>query len=593
MGSKTKVEEKESKDEDARMSAALVFVGILFVIGVPLWWHLTTVERVELPSSRIENLNRAPTYVRSNLSIVTSDDAQAQRLAHDLRAALQDSTILKYHIAVGQAPAGKPLTPEVLEPLTDFHPTAPGTYQLVLSPALESNRVLFGAHRTLYFSKSVDIPTLARAITHNLLQEPLLLQAKDAITPPEHILPPNATSSDATTKDAATVKAPSSGDAMSKETISKDAPSSKDAISKDAIAPDAETLRRVRLSSQFDLILTAIVPDPEHLKVEWDFAAATNGYIQPLLDQLASLSNYSVKSQWLYHVDLEQTPTQTNETYLISHKQMSHIVSSLENKLGSYASKAPAIHLVLYFTECSHIPLSFIDSNGRTSQSIISDRWGSIQLVNPSKENCRESKVLSPDLHLIMSSFLNDLKQELGVKREATMRDIDVVEYNAALLTDWEKDALYRIRTVEQITSAKLTLSSLIQLLDQISNIVITSQVGDAVALAVDAAEQTLASLATSHLAEALTFSAQAFNSSEFAFTHPSLLALLYFPDDQKYAVYIPLFLPVLIPVILSFHALVNWIKKKIPADILKHIQLPCIPDQTQLYDDKEDEKED
>lgn len=58
-------------------------------------------------------------------------------------------------------------------------------------------------------------------------------------------------------------------------------------------------------------------------------------YIQPLLDQLSALSNYSIKSQWLYHVDLEQTPSKgTDNTYLISHKQMSHIVSSLENKLG-------------------------------------------------------------------------------------------------------------------------------------------------------------------------------------------------------------------------------------------------------------------
>lgn len=570
MGSNVKkVEEKEKKEEDARMSAALVFVGILCVIGVPLWWHLTTVERVELATSRIEALNSSLTYVRSNISIISQDNELSTQIAADLSQSLSGSAILKYHISTGPAPPGvKTLSPEVLEPLEAFHPTTPGVYQFVLCPGLESNRVLFSAHRTAYFSKTVDIPTLAAAITHNLLQEPLLLQAKDAMTPPEHIIPANTST---------TVDATQAG-----------------AIPSDPVAPDAETLRRVRLSSQFDLILTAIVPDPEHLKVEWDFAAATSAYIQPLLDQLSALSNYSIKSQWLYHVDLEQTPSKgTDNTYLISHKQMSHIVSSLENKLGSYASKASAIHLVLYFTECAHVPLLFTDSTGRTSTSVISDRWGSIQIVNPDAEkNCRGSEVLTVDAHEIMSHFLNDLKQELGVKSEQTMSDIDVVPHNAALLTDWEIDALYRIRTVEQITSSKLTLSSLIQLLEQISNIVITPQVGDAVARAVSSAEETLYFLDNGHLDSALEFSREAYNSSEFAFTHPSLLALLYFPDDQKYAVYIPLFLPVLIPVILSLHALINWIKKKIPADILKHIQLPCIPDQTQLYDNA-DEKED
>ncbi|XP_008472100.1 uncharacterized protein LOC103509279 [Diaphorina citri] len=119
------------------------------------------------------------------------------------------------------------------------------------------------------------IPALSRAISANLLQEPLLLQAQSAITPPDVTLrnrtqPPQ----------------------------------------------DPETLRRVRLSSRFDLILTAIVPDPDRIRVDWDFGVAANGYIQPLLDQLSLMSNYSIKSQWLYHVDLEQTPTKTKDFVL-------------------------------------------------------------------------------------------------------------------------------------------------------------------------------------------------------------------------------------------------------------------------------------
>ena len=53
-------------------------------------------------------------------------------------------------------------------------------------------------------------------------------------------------------------------------------------------------------------------------------------------------------------------------------------------------------------------------------------------------------------------------------------------------------------------------------------------------------------------LSHALESSKAALSASEKAFFDPSLLALLYFPEDQKYAIYIPLFLPVLIPVILS-----------------------------------------
>ena len=43
---------------------------------------------------------------------------------------------------------------------------------------------------------------------------------------------------------------------------------------------------------------------------------------------------------------------------------------------------------------------------------------------------------------------------------------------------------------------------------------------------------------------------AQAISASEEAFFDPSILSLLYFPDDHKMAVYIPYFVPVLLPVL-------------------------------------------
>lgn len=76
-------------------------------------------------------------------------------------------------------------------------------------------------------------------------------------------------------------------------------------------------------------------------------------------------------------------------------------------------------------------------------------------------------------------------------------------------------------------------------------------------------------------LTNAVRYAKLAFAASEAAFFDPSLLALLYFPDDQKYvfvsflfewindflinfryAIYIPLFLPVLLPIILSSHSI-------------------------------------
>jgi phosphatidylinositol glycan class S len=44
------------------------------------------------------------------------------------------------------------------------------------------------------------------------------------------------------------------------------------------------------------------------------------------------------------------------------------------------------------------------------------------------------------------------------------------------------------------------------------------------------------------------------------AYTDGSLVSMLYFPDDQKHAIYIPLFLPVCLPVAFSLLSLIkHW----------------------------------
>lgn len=61
-----------------------------------------------------------------------------------------------------------------------------------------------------------------------------------------------------------------------------------------------------------------------------------------------------------------------------------------------------------------------------------------------------------------------------------------------------------------------------------------------------------LEELEAGRLLLAFQASKDAITSSEKAFFDPSLLHLLYFPDDQKFAIYIPLFLPVCVPIVLS-----------------------------------------
>ena len=49
----------------------------------------------------------------------------------------------------------------------------------------------------------------------------------------------------------------------------------------------------------------------------------------------------------------------------------------------------------------------------------------------------------------------------------------------------------------------------------------------------------------------------------EKAFFDQSLLEKLYFPEDQRFAIYIPLFIPVGIPIVLSLKSVIAYVKQQ------------------------------
>ena len=123
---------------------------------------------------------------------------------------------------------------------------------------------------------------------------------------------------------------------------------------------------------------------------------------------------------------------------------------------------------------------------------------------------------------------------------------------------------------MENILDSKSTLSSLAHLLSQIPNIVISEDIGDIVQTSVVNIITGSDQLRLGNLGKSYSHSRKALELSETAFFDKSLLKLLYFPDDQKYAIYIPYFLPVGFAVILSLKSLVQFFKdemKKMKTD--------------------------
>ncbi|KAK6618360.1 hypothetical protein RUM44_002812 [Polyplax serrata] len=532
---KRSIEEK-NEPTDEQMFSAVSFCIMLVLVGIPLWWKTTEVYRVSLPYSEIDVLHELNVKIKMNIHVVTIHEITGEALVKDLENLFKMSkiySIIFKHHAIDKALLGSSKTLLAVENKIK-HPHFEGSLQLFEVPGLSRftpHNIIVGQNRTVYFSSDTgkindEICKYAMKL-YNFVSQTVLNEAALVNTIMEVNLP---------------------------------------------VRNDLNEYQRHKLplASDFDILFTVLNPEPEWVDIEFNLYEAIEDYISPLADQLKDMHEFHIKSQWLYFVGLQAQPKFLNYTdkgphFALSADLLPHVITPLEKKLASHVSKYPCLNFILYVPPCRSSPIYIYTSKGHQvegANAFISPKWGGIQVYNPDRKSCMAGgrATVAIDEQYAMSIFLHQFRLLLGIP--------DISEYeetNAAQhLSLWEKDFLLRTRTVDQLTSAKLTLQSLSKLLGKINNIVINDQVGEAIHLALENIHKTTVALRQGNLTEAYKQSKMAFLASEKAFTDPSLLALLYFPDDQKYAVYIPLFLPIMIPVLISFKHIAQWGKTKL-----------------------------
>lgn len=275
---------------------------------------------------------------------------------------------------------------------------------------------------------------------------------------------------------------------------------------------------KIPLSLEYDVLITIVHPEPQRLKVDSDTNQLLS-HMQPFKNAMEPITNLTFKSQWLYFVELDARKKEVNGHYALFENQLPHVITPLEKKIWSHMSSKPTLNLVLYVSHC-HIPLFIYDDNNLKveTQAFLSSPWGGIHILNPDKASC-DKNVYQVDVKNVAKVFKAQLMRLIGLKSSAKA-DID---------------ELKRVKALEMVESTRRTLKSLAQLLSEISSIVISDEVASKVQTALLNADKADAFMQQNHIDEALKCAQVAFENSELAFSDPSLLALLYFPDDQKY----------------------------------------------------------
>jgi phosphatidylinositol glycan class S len=336
---------------------------------------------------------------------------------------------------------------------------------------------------------------------------------------------------------------------------------------------DPSVLRRVTAAKGYDILFSLLVPEPENVMAKWNIGAAIDGYVTPFLDVLGNFSAFDVKSQVLYLTRLNLSPKKSGELNVVTQKDLGLAINPVENQLASHVSSNPRLNFLVYVPTLDQSPLHIVHKNNEllAENSFLIPRWGGVTFYNIEKANNNNKGPADVDVDTtkVMGVFLAQLRLLLGLQQvtDADLPDgarfLPLASSDVGIRT-WERDFLYRLRMLENLELSRVTLQSLAHLLSQISNIVITDEIGDQVVMAVDSCNDAARHAEVGRLEDAFESARLAFAASEKAFFDPSLLALLYFPEDQKYAIYIPLFLPVGIPVVLSLKTIFMFFKSGI-----------------------------
>ncbi|XP_055387178.1 GPI transamidase component PIG-S [Condylostylus longicornis] len=525
MEDSSKFKNEKIKDK-FQIYSSLAFMVVVVIIGVPMWWKTTEVYRSTLPNNEIKYLNAKNIKIFLNVYVCSSDILRSTYLIEGIKSYFEHSDIFHINFVPLNVSTNDIKTPASLENLlkTRFVKINIGDF-LIMEWISQKEDVLVTSERTAYISKEASPKQLAKVLRH-------VLKVNDIL----NII--NEKKSD--------------------------------------------RIHGSYVLNHQNVVISVINPNPNKIDVKWNVKEAVQLYLEPLLKYINPISKFTLKTQFKYQISLDlplkhvKDESKTGRHYGLSEADLPHIITSVEKNLGFITSDNPVINLVIYISPCETSPIYIyqrhesinLSVKNSSVQSFISPKWGSVAIYNPPlavcekyEENSQRTKfnVNSKD---VMQSLLFQLQNYYEINLNPHIEGVKIIETQSLYPHEWQYDGYIRRIVVSEILTAIRTLQSLIQLLNNINYIVINDDVGVSINKAYENVIKAKEFLINGNLTKAAKYAHESYVFSERAFFDASLLAQLYFPDEQKYAIYIPLFLPIMVPVVTSSVMIFKWYTK-------------------------------
>ncbi|KAI1146031.1 phosphatidylinositol-glycan biosynthesis class S protein [Nemania diffusa] len=265
----------------------------------------------------------------------------------------------------------------------------------------------------------------------------------------------------------------------------------------------------------FSLFASGSVPS------SWDIDSAIDQYMRPVLDMLKPIHNFTIDTQvQLYAIPGVQSQVLTKE-------DLSSFINAAEWPLSPSIGGAPTINFIIFMGNQT----IGLNSGDDMSQSWLVPQWGSVYLLSPPAATHVPSEFLKQPI----LTFASHLLSLLGTPQSGSL--------------PMRLSTLTRVRSVDMLLRASSSLGSLARLSLALPSISIPSSVADGVAKSIHHLELACSRLGST---ESLEHARIAETEAERAFFEKSMVGQLYFPDEHKVAVYLPLLGPVGVPLVMS-----------------------------------------
>lgn len=331
-----------------------------------------------------------------------------------------------------------------------------------------------------------------------------------------------------------------------------------------ALLEDRKT-RAMKYSPTYHLTFTLLTPSAS--PSDWEVDKAIEAIVKPLTRVLSPVRGFTIDTQVqpyaTFSSSLHPVYSDSRRAWFIDQAELGSFINAAEWPLSPSIGEGNTINFLLYVPAPEQSPLyisatdaseSGVQSQDAIAHSWLLPQWGSVYILNLASETPIPSVPAAnlEDPFLVFSTHLLSL---LGLPDEP----------QASL--PLRLSTLRRTLTLSLMQSSASTLGALARITQSLPSISIPEPAAQSVHRTITSLGQACAALQGGRFGEALDQARQADMNAERAFFDKSMVGQVYFPDEHKIAVYLPLLGPVAVPLILALGKEVKtflaWVKSR------------------------------